>query len=162
MWYSLAMKILRIFILLGILTALIIPFLRFTPLEPSIPPSPTPTQTVKKAACQAITVKNPLPDQKVNPPQLTVTVVINNTNPLCHWTISQGNAGTLELQDENQNTLATGKLTTTQDWTENKPITYEGSIPVNTVGTGIANLIITEENPMGQDNPQTISIPLIF
>lgn len=156
------MKAILVVIVVAIVAALVIPFLRFTPLEPEVAPSPTPQPTITKAApCKAIDVKSPFPNQKITPPKLTVTVVINNSNPACRWTVFEAQAGTLELQDENQNTIATGTLSTTQDWMTVKPVTYQGTISFDAINTQRADLIITEENPSGGDNPQTISIPLL-
>lgn len=157
------MKVFLGLIIVAIVVALTIPFLRFTPLEPVTPsPTPIPQVPTKAPGCEAITVKNPLPDQKIMPPSLTVTVIIDNTNPTCHWSVFEGQAGTLELQDDEQNTLGTGTLTTNDDWTANKPVTYQGTVSFSSVGGGKANLIITEENPSGSNNPQTIQIPLTY
>lgn len=162
-YYASIMKVVLSFIIVAIIIALIIPFLRFTPLQPSTPsPTPIPQVPAKLPGCEAITIKSPLPDQKITPPSVIVTVVVDNTNPKCHWSVFEAQAGTLEIQDEDQNTLGTGTLSTNEDWTANKAIVYEGTVPLSSVGGGKANLIITEENPVGSNNPQTIQIPLTY
>lgn len=157
------MKTLLVLLVVGIASLLIIPFLKFTPLQPQVVPSPTPTQQIiKKTPCQALTIKTPLPNQRITPPSLSVKVVVDNTNPECHWTVFEAQAGTLELQDENKNTIGTGTLTTTDEWMANKPVTYEGTVSFSAIQQGKGNLLITEENPSGKDTPQSISLPLNF
>ncbi|HEX7041745.1 MAG TPA: hypothetical protein VF189_00705 [Patescibacteria group bacterium] len=157
------MKVFLGFLVVVIFLALVIPFLRFTPLQTPVVPTPFPTEKVAKVnPCRALEVKSPVPTQKISPPSINVVVVVDNSNPKCSWGVFEAQAGTVQLEDDAQNVLATGTLNTNEDWTAKKPVTYQTTIPFNGTTSTKLNLVITEENPSGSDNPQTVSIPLVF
>jgi hypothetical protein len=116
---------------------------------------------VPKKACTALTVTTPNQGDTVTAP-LHVQVVVDNTNPDCHWTVFEAQAGTMELRDGTDHLVGTGILTTAEDWMTDQPVTYTGTIPFTNmpVDNGLT-LTISEDDPSGQ-NHQEIVVPLIY
>lgn len=116
---------------------------------------------ISKKKCSALTITTPESGAQVTDP-VTVTVVVDNTNPKCGWTVFEAQAGSMELRDETDQLIGTGILTTTDDWMTNQPVTYTGTIPFMNVPAS-ANLVLTifEEDPSGQGSQEVI-LPLTY
>ena len=120
-------------------------------------PSPTATST---STTSCLRIVKPKENQLIISP-LTVSVVVDNTSTMCHWTVFEAQAGTIEIIDDAGTTVGTGILKTTDNWMTNKPVTYDGTIIFTQ--TPVSNTVvlqITEENPSGKPNPQTVTRPL--
>lgn len=128
---------------------------------------PTPTRTNEQPVptkiaikCSAISVLSPRDNAKITTP-LTIRVVVDNRGD-CHWTVFEAQAGTVTITDGLGNTIGTGVLKTTQEWTAPNPVTYTASVTLSKPTTSGGTLTITEENPSGKENPQKHSVPVSF
>jgi hypothetical protein len=124
-----------------------------------MPPKPE----IHYAGCtpKALTVDGLTAGASVSLP-LNVKVNVNNgAQPNCRWTVFEGQAASMRLFDGAGAVVGTGRLTTTNpDWMTDKAVDYTGQIPAVALVTGEATLVITEENPRGDGDPQEVSIPL--
>ena len=112
------------------------------------------------ASCSAVTVLSPKPNQSITTP-LNVQIVVDNRGMDCHWTVFEGQAGTMELKDEQGNVLGKGILSTTENWMTTDPVRFIGDISA-TIPKNISRitLYLYEENPGGNTDTATITIPL--
>lgn len=126
-------------------------------LHQTSPSAPTHTPT---SPISCLRIISPQKNQLIISP-LTVTVVVDNTSNTCHWTVFEAQAGTIEIVDDEGTTIGTSALKTTDNWMTNKAVTYEG-IVIFTKAPASDNIVlqITEENPSGKPNPQTVTLPL--
>lgn len=168
-WPLIVATLLAIFIIGAILSK------NQKPTKPTSAPTPTqqitamPTPTVTpisqakaQATCPALTVITPQPGQQVSSP-LPVSVIVDNRNPKCHWTVFEAQAGSMEIKDKNGTVLGTGILTTTNpNWMTVNPVTYKGTITFTRPAGKKLSLTITEENPSGRPGAQQITIPLTY
>ncbi|MFZ2803910.1 MAG: hypothetical protein WA001_01680 [Patescibacteria group bacterium] len=118
---------------------------------------PTAPATTTTAACQALTVLEPQPGAGASSP-ISVRAIVDNRNSSCHWTVFEAQAGSVVLQDPAGNILGQAPLKTTGDWTSSDPLEYDANVSLSKPYTGVASLVITEEDPSGKPNPQTVSI----
>jgi len=120
--------------------------------------SPSPT----KKTCKALSLITPKVNQQVASP-LVVTVVIDNSDTNCHWTVFEAQAGTIDIIDEDKSVIGQGVLTTEDDWMTDQPVTYKGSITFTKSPVGkILKLQIHEENPSGNSDTQILTFPLTY
>lgn len=126
----------------------------------SLPADTTQAQNTPAQTCKAVTVLSPKVNQQIVTP-LKVQIIVDNRNTDCHWTVFEGQAGTMEIKDRNGKVLGSGFLSTTENWMTREPVTFTGTItftiPPNNSGL---TLIISEENPSGSADANVISIPL--
>lgn len=115
-----------------------------------------------QVTCRALQIIKPASGQKVVSP-IEVEVVVNNTNPKCHWSVFEAQAGTISLKDNTGQTIGTGILKTTSDWMTDQPVTYTGTINFDTTPSS-NDLILTifEEPPSGQPNSKQATILLKY
>lgn len=110
--------------------------------------------------CAAVTVITPKSQTTTSSP-LSISLIVDNSNTSCHWTVFEAQAGIAELLDENNHIIGKTVLTTNDDWQLSKPVPYNGTISFTEKSNKHITLTITEENPSGKSNPQMLSIPLI-
>lgn len=120
----------------------------------AITPSPSPV-----AACNALTMITPQKGSKISSP-LSISVIVDNTNPKCHWTVFEAQAGVAQLFDTNGNLLGQAVLKTNDDWTLQKPVPYNAVVTYTNPSSGNLKLVLQEENPSGKPNPQKTTIGL--
>jgi hypothetical protein len=107
-------------------------------------------------------VTRPLPGSQVTFP-LEIKAVVDNTgaqNLGCSWGAFEAQAGSIVIQDMLNNTLATGVLSTTDNWMTSDPVAYAATIPAlsNPNYTGPLVITFTEDNAQGIPNPDTLTI----
>lgn len=125
------------------------------------PKKSTVSKTMPITACQALTIVTPHNNDTVTN-TFTVTAIVDNKNPQCHWTVFEAQAGTITVKDKTGTTVGTGVLQTTDTWTTENPVTYTGQITLApTTKHGTIQLTITEENPSGEPG-KTLAIPLQY
>lgn len=147
------MKLLRIAVLLILIGAVGF-FVLGKPATQKTNPAPTPEK------CSAIKIVSPEKNSKITSP-LLVKVIINNTEE-CRWTVFEAQAGTVKIKDASGKELGQGVLKTTEEWTTDKPVNYEGEITFSKPASATGIIEITEENPSGRPNPQKISLNIDF
>jgi len=129
-----------------------------TPRSPILSNSPT----ILPSTCNALTLVSPIVNQTVKTP-LLVSVVIDNTDKNCHWTVFEAQAGMMKLTDETKSVIGTGILSTKESWMTDQPVTYSGTIIFDKKPEGkTLDLQIQEENPSGKPGAQTLSFPLYY
>jgi hypothetical protein len=128
-----------------------------TPPLASPPSTPTSTQAAQ-GTCPALTVLNPVSRMEAYLLPLKVRVMVDNRNPNCHWTVFEAQAGSVELRDRSGHVITSAPLKTTGDWTSNQPLEYDATLSPSTNATGPLVVFITEENPRGKPNPQTVTV----
>ena len=131
---------------------------------PGTPTNPSQPQ-VQSTGCtpKALTVVEPQPGSTQTLPLQVSVIVDNGSQPNCTWTVFEAQAGIIQLLDSAGIAVGSGTLTTTQDWMTDDPVGYAGEIPaIAIVPPGPATLVITEEDPSGMGDSQTIEIPIII
>ena len=129
-----------------------------TPTRPSQPQARSTGCTPK-----ALEVVSPLPGSTQTLPLQVSVIVDNGSHPNCPWTVFEAQAGVIQLIDRTGIAVGSGVLATTQDWMTDDPVGYSGEIPnIAVVPPGDATLIITEEDPSGMGDAQTIEIPIVI
>lgn len=110
-------------------------------------------KTIKKG----ITVSSPESDGKITSPA-KITGYVNGDG----WIGFEGQVGTVELIDENNNSLGTAVLMAKTEWTE-LPIEFEANLEFNKIIEGKGNLIFRNENPSGMDsNSRELKLPVVI
>jgi hypothetical protein len=149
----------KIIIVIVIILTAIFAFWKITT-KPNIEPAIKSTQKTQ-TTCTALKIINPQPNEQVAS-DFTVKVVVDNTNPKCQWTVFEAQAGTINVVDSNGNTAGNGILKTSDNWMTKDPVTYSGTVSLNTnIPHGKLQLIINEKKPNGNQG-QTISIPIQY
>src|SRR6478736_1509020 len=82
------------------------------------------------ATCQALNIQSPLENDQVTR-DFTVRAVVDNSNPKCHWTVFEAQAGTIEIKDANGKLVGNGELKTTEDWMTDNPVNYTSDISLD-------------------------------
>jgi len=150
--YTFIMKWLYLFVILLILTG----GLWYFKLKPAT--KTVPTQAMQ-TNCDGIQIIEPQAGSKVSSP-VKVKVVVDNTKSKCRWTVFEGQAGVIQMQGKNSDLLGNSILSTTDNWMQDGPVTYTGSLTFTTPADKDIALIIDEENPSGKPNAKQIKIPL--
>ena len=124
--------------------------------EKSLLPDP------KSSPC--LTFITPVPSSSVKAFPIPVEVVVDNSGEKgCVWTMFEGSAGTMKLTDRFNKVVATGKLTTEDNWMTEGPVTFKGLIGDELVAHDqILRLTITEENPRGEGESDEVIIKLYY
>lgn len=111
---------------------------------------------------KAITIQSPAPNANVKMP-FEVHVEINNgAHKDCRWSLFEGQAGSLTLQDDKGNILGRGILATQEDWMTDEMVKFDGTVhpvPGATI-QGALSLVISEDDPSGEKEPQAVIIPV--
>ncbi len=115
----------------------------------------------KYKGCDGLKIVSPTKDQQITSP-VTVTVIVDNTNNQCKWTVFEAQAGTMTLKDSSGQTLGTGTLTTSYDWMTDQPVEYTGTITFSQPTGNKLKLLIEEENPSGQPGASQVTLPLTY
>jgi hypothetical protein len=123
---------------------------------------PTGGIVAQKAYHCGMTVDSPIPSASVSFP-LTVTATVHNAAATdgCRWTLFEGQAGTVALNDQAGNTLMLLPfMTTSGDWMTDAPVQFSATIaPATAIPSGTPlTLVFTEEDPSGMNTPDTISV----
>ncbi len=116
----------------------------------------------KSSPC--FTFVTPVPNSSVKAFPIPVEVVVDNSGDKgCAWTTFEGSAGTMKLTDRFNKVIATGKLTTEENWMTEGPVTFKGVIGDElVVHDQILRLTITEENPRGEGESDEVIIKLYY
>ena len=131
---------------------------------PGTPTNPSQPQA-RSTGCtpKALKVVSPLPGSTQTLPLQVNVIVDNGSTPNCPWTVFEAQAGVIQLLDNSNIAVGSGVLATTQDWMTDDPVGYSGEIPnIAVVPPGNATLVITEEDPAGMGDAQTIEIPIVI
>ncbi|MFA5936132.1 MAG: hypothetical protein WC787_04770 [Patescibacteria group bacterium] len=119
---------------------------------------------VKMTGCEpkAITVSEPAANTAVTFPFTVKAVVHNAERKDCSWTMFEAQAASMEVKDSDGKVVASGLLMAKGEWMTDGPVSFDGMItPVSGVTpSGVLDLVITEENPSGMKDSQTITIPI--
>ncbi len=129
---------------------------------PSTPIGPT---TIQSTGCapKALTVVSPQPGSTQTVPLSVKVIVDNGSHQNCTWTVFEAQAGIIQLFDSAGIAVGSGTLTTTADWMTDDPVEYTGEIPaIAIVPPGPGKLVITEEDPAGMGDAQTIEVPIFI
>jgi len=144
-------KIISIPVLAGVLAVIIIIFL--TTFLKSNDFQFNNLKEIKKG----ITVNNPKADEKITSPA-KVSGYVNGDG----WIGFEGQVGTVELVDENNNSLGIAVLTAKTEWTS-LPIEFETNLEFNKINEGKGTLIFRNENPSGIDsNSRELRLPVLI
>jgi hypothetical protein len=129
-------------------------------------PNDTPTvpsnQQITETGCSPknISVLSPLPGSTHTFPLMVSVLVENDKNPDCAWTLFEAQAGLVQLYDRTGAEVGSAPLTTTQNWMTTGPVGFTALIDTAmVVPPGEARIVITEEDPSGMGDVQTIEIP---
>ncbi|MEN9558128.1 MAG: hypothetical protein RL141_497 [Candidatus Parcubacteria bacterium] len=129
-------------------------------------PSDTPTTPSNPQAIQTgcspktISVLSPLPGSTHSLPVTVSVLVENDKNPNCIWTLFEAQAGSVQLYDRTGAEVGSGSLVTTQNWMTTGPVGFSVVIDsAMVVPPGEAHIVITEEDPSGMGDVQTIEVP---
>ena len=134
----------------------------------SMPPQQTQQEQAKPqvriTGCEpkAISIQQPVLGATVKMPFDVKVEIHNAAHPNCRWTMFEGQAGSLILQDDKGTILGRGILATQEDWMTDEKVGFEGSVhatPGMTV-QGNLTLVISEEDPSGEKESQAVMIPL--
>lgn len=110
-----------------------------------------------KTAEKGITVNIPKSNEKITSPA-KITGYVNGDG----WIGFEGQVGTVELVDENGNSLKTAVLSAKTEWT-NLPIEFEANLEFNKINEGKGTLIFRNENPSGMDsNSREFRLPVLI
>lgn len=129
-------------------------------------PPPTHGTVAQKSYHCGITISNPTPTQAVTFP-LTVNAIVNNSAATdgCTWSLFEGQAGTVELKDQNGATLAKMPMQTPPqtDWMTNGPVPFSAILtPSQAIPSGTPlSLTFSEEDASGMGNSDTFSFTIV-
>lgn len=133
------------------------------PVPPEVPT--TPKYEVKETGCapKNVTVYTPQPGSTKTLPLRVDVLVENQKNPACNWTLFEAQAGLVQLFDSTGAEVGAAPLMTSDEWMTTGPVAFSATItPTGTVAPGQARILITEEDPSGMGDVQTIEIPFIL
>ncbi|MEO5927482.1 MAG: hypothetical protein ABIO72_02150 [Patescibacteria group bacterium] len=120
---------------------------------------------VRITGCEpkAIAIQEPAANATVKMPFDVKVQIHNGIHKDCRWGLFEGQAGSLTLQDEKGTILGRGILATDEDWMTDEQVGFNGMVhPVpGTTAQGKLTLVISEDDPSGQKDPQAIMVPLI-
>jgi hypothetical protein len=151
----------KIFIILGVIIIVGIIFFKLKPSPQHTQTVPLHANTTVSSTCNALTITSPKQNEQVSN-NFLVKVVVDNSNPKCHWKVSEAQAGKATVKDSSGNIVGSGVLSTSEEWMTDKPVTYSGEIELNdNTSKGNITLSIEEENPSGKPG-QTITLPLMY
>jgi Immunoglobulin-like domain of bacterial spore germination len=113
----------------------------------------------RRGNCEAIHINTPQKGQRITSP-MEISVTVDNSKDECHWSVFEGQAGSVELKNQNGDVIGTANLTTTEDWTTDEPINFKGTLPFTPDEKSSYTLVINEENPSGQSGKK-VMLPLM-
>lgn len=129
---------------------------------PSTEPN-QPTESSARCTPANLTINQPTPGFKVAFPLTVAGVVNNSSNKDCSWTLFEGQAGHIVVKDETGAIVGEGPLTTMGDWMTDGPVQVQGRIELSAQPSGhVLTLMVTEEDPSGQSDPQQIILRLAY
>lgn len=103
-----------------------------------------------------IQITAPAPNDTVSAP-LKITGFIKGDG----WTGFEGQVGTVKLFDSNNNELALGILTATEEWMKEPPVNFEITLYFDYPGAGTGTLVFYNENASGEvERNRTFSMPV--
>lgn len=119
---------------------------------------------IKMTGCKpkAITISEPEANFAVTFPLTVKATVHNAEQKACSWTMFEAQAASMEVKDSTGKVVATGVLMAKGEWMTDAPVSFEGTLKSvdGVTPRGVLDLVITEENPSGMKDSQTITIPV--
>ncbi len=101
---------------------------------------------------------SPSDGDEVTAPTL-LSVVIDNSNPDCSWTVFEGQGGLVKLIGDTDQVIYTTPLLAQGEWMTASPVTYTAELEYSNY-VGPLKVLITEENPSGEGIPDKTFITL--
>jgi hypothetical protein len=158
------MKKIFLCILLVLIIGIVVYIKNYKPLN--ISPDIVQTTKVPVSKC-GLTVLSPLPQDAIDFSSdfsFVVKGVVDNTKRKelgCSWSVFEAQAASMKVVNTDNEVVGNGLLMAKDtDWMTDQPVQYEGVVKVTGTHKGF-KLIVTEENPSGEGNVDTIEIPLI-
>lgn len=129
--------------------------------RPVVPSMPAITET--GCTPKNITVYKPQAGSTQSLPLRVDVLIENRRNPNCSWTLFEAQAGLVQLFDSTGAEVGATPLMTSDEWMTDGPVAFSATItPTGTVAPGAARILITEEDPSGMGDVQTVEIPFFI
>lgn len=121
-------------------------------------------ETSDSCVTKNLTIVSPISGQKAVFPLMVRGVVDNRSRSDCRWTVFEGQAASMTLRDAHDQVIGEGLLMAEGEWMTEGPIDVKGTITLNRNPLPGQNLtlLIKEDDPSGQTEPQKIEVKLTY